>query len=279
MKNVECCGRSNAKIKGKKSARMKKVASDEKQYSLSKSFQKLVEQNAKSLIDQYREIASRPDDDIATIKDKEAKFKKIQESELNKQFNKLANVWLSTKFGNQVSEDDYYELRNHLSVQGSSDWTNFRSHFWFANAQDIAFERRFFNWELEFPEAFFGDEVGFDAVIGNPPYFSMERVTYLQPFVKVRYAEIYAGKLDISSYFLRIASDLIRNGGKVTYITARYFLESTFGAKLRDFLSKRFKISSIVDFGNYQVFDANVLTVIISLEMNDTISHESEVEV
>ena len=40
----------------------------------------------------------------------------------------------------------------------------------------IATEKRFFHWEIEFPEVFrdkFGrekDNPGFDAVIGNPPY-------------------------------------------------------------------------------------------------------------
>ena len=43
--------------------------------------------------------------------------------------------------------------------------------------QQIAAERRFLHWELEFPEVFFdqhgrlqGDAAGFDAVIGNPPW-------------------------------------------------------------------------------------------------------------
>jgi len=43
-------------------------------------------------------------------------------------------------------------------------------------AEKTAYQRRFFHWELEFPEVFFNDDgtprevSGFDAVIGNPPY-------------------------------------------------------------------------------------------------------------
>src|SRR5207244_5689335 len=43
-------------------------------------------------------------------------------------------------------------------------------------ADAIARERRFFHWELEFPEVFFDpvgnplSRPGFDAVIGNPPW-------------------------------------------------------------------------------------------------------------
>ena len=42
--------------------------------------------------------------------------------------------------------------------------------------KEIAAEKRFFHWEVEFPEIFrdqYGrekDNPGFDAVIGNPPY-------------------------------------------------------------------------------------------------------------
>lgn len=159
---------TNTKIKGKKLARMRRVAADDKQYSLRGIFLNLVKQNAYDLIEQYREIASKPDDDLSTIKDKEAKFQEIQESKLNQRLKELANVRLSTNFGNLVSEDDYHQLQTNLSVK--YDWTNFWSESWFARAQDTALERRFFNWELEFPEAFFGDETGFDAVVVNPPW-------------------------------------------------------------------------------------------------------------
>jgi hypothetical protein len=30
--------------------------------------------------------------------------------------------------------------------------------------------QRFFHWELEFPEVFFGDRRGFDVIVGNPPW-------------------------------------------------------------------------------------------------------------
>ena len=47
-------------------------------------------------------------------------------------------------------------------------------------AENTARERRFFHWELEFPEVFFEDDgspresPGFDAVIGNPPYVDIK---------------------------------------------------------------------------------------------------------
>ena len=33
---------------------------------------------------------------------------------------------------------------------------------------------RFFHWELEFPDVFTGPKPGFDAVIGNPPWDTLQ---------------------------------------------------------------------------------------------------------
>lgn len=37
-------------------------------------------------------------------------------------------------------------------------------------AQDVARQRRFFHWELEFPDVFTASRPGFDAMLGNPPW-------------------------------------------------------------------------------------------------------------
>ena len=37
-------------------------------------------------------------------------------------------------------------------------------------AQDVARQRRFFHWELEFPDVFTAGQQGFDAMLGNPPW-------------------------------------------------------------------------------------------------------------
>ena len=39
-----------------------------------------------------------------------------------------------------------------------------------AQAQDVARQRRFFHWELEFPDVFTASRPGFDALLGNPPW-------------------------------------------------------------------------------------------------------------
>ena len=46
-----------------------------------------------------------------------------------------------------------------------------------AAAQRIATEMRFFHWELEFPDVFREEEAGFDAILGNPPWETLQPIS------------------------------------------------------------------------------------------------------
>ncbi|MDE2810534.1 MAG: hypothetical protein OXN90_19135 [Gemmatimonadota bacterium] len=46
-----------------------------------------------------------------------------------------------------------------------------------AAAQRIAAEMRFFHWELEFPDVFREAEAGFDAILGNPPWETLQPIS------------------------------------------------------------------------------------------------------
>ncbi|MGB7544258.1 MAG: DNA methyltransferase, partial [Methanothrix sp.] len=129
--------------------------------------------HTEGLLKKYSLMAALPDDNLQMVKWKEDQFRQIKEGELSRRLAELANVWLSTYFGNKVSDDDYYEMQNHLSPEKFPDWSGLRSQKWFLRAAELAAAKRFFHWELEFPEAFQGENRGFDVVIGNPPYDEM----------------------------------------------------------------------------------------------------------
>ncbi|MCP1391827.1 MAG: N-6 DNA methylase [Euryarchaeota archaeon] len=115
-------------------------------------------------------LTARADDDLETVKWKEEEYKRLKESEHTRRLEELANVWLSTYFGNEVDEEEYADLQHQLSEEASPDWSSIRRLEWFEKAQNLAEKVRFFHWELEFPEAFFGEDRGFDVVLGNPPW-------------------------------------------------------------------------------------------------------------
>ncbi|MHC1593973.1 MAG: Eco57I restriction-modification methylase domain-containing protein, partial [Methanotrichaceae archaeon] len=217
----------------------------------------LMKSHAEALIRQYGEIAALPDDDLKTVKWKEARFRKIENSELNRRLKEVANLWISTYFGNDVPEDGYAELQNRLSAEKYPDWSEFRAKDWFRRAQEMGAGRRFFHWVLEFPEVFFDvggkkDNPGWDAVVGNPPYVRQEVLGELKGYFAQSY-ETYHGVADLYVYFVELGMSLLRKGGQFSYIMANKWMRANYGGPLRRWMVERC-IEEIVDFGDLPVF-------------------------
>jgi len=117
-----------------------------------------------------------------------------------------------------------------------------------------------FNWNNQFKEII--DNGGFDLIIGNPPYFSIDdtwgkkdpRLTY----IKDNYPEVYNDKTDILFYFICKAIKLSKN--MVGYIISRAFLEAYKADKLRKYISNEKAVDQIIDFRNYYVFEGVGIT-------------------
>jgi hypothetical protein len=105
-------------------------------------------------------------------------------------------------------------------------------------------ERPFFLWHLFFKEIF--DEGGFDIVIGNPPYFEISD-PFWKDYFKNNFSEVLSGHYDIYIFFYKLAFDLIKDKGILTYITPHSFLHYTQFENLRKFI---YKNSSIIELTN-----------------------------
>ncbi len=217
----------------------------------------VVKSHAEALIRQYGKIAALPDDDLEAVKWKEARFREIENSELNRRLKEVANLWISTYFGNVVPEDGYAELQNELNAEKYPDWSEFRARDWFRRAQELGAGRRFFHWELEFPEVFFEEggkkeNPGWDAVVGNPPYVRQEVLGELKGYFEQSY-ETYHGVADLYVYFVELGMSLLRKGGQFSYIMANKWMRANYGGPLRRWMTERC-IEEIVDFGDLPVF-------------------------
>jgi len=211
-------------------------------------------ENTEELLKRYAEMATRPDDDLQTVRWKKERFEELKRSEISRRINELANVWLSTYFGNRVEETDYEDLQNRLSPNRFPDWSGQREQEWFRRAQAQAREKRFFHWELEFPEAFAGKEKpGFDIVIGNPPYVRQEKLGEDKAYFKSIF-KIYHSIADLYVYFFERAHNVLRENGTFGFISSNKFMRSNYGKPLRNYLKDGIQLKQIIDFGELPVF-------------------------
>ena len=81
--------------------------------------------------------------------------------------------------------------------------------------------RRTFNWVIEFPEVLAGLDnrpIGFDAIVGNPPFVGGQKITGIlgidyRNYLVSLLAKGQRGSADLSAYFFLRAGSLLKRGG------------------------------------------------------------------
>ncbi len=98
-----------------------------------------------------------------------------------------------------------------------------------------------FEWRFEFPEVLDdeGDFLGFDCIIGNPPYIRQEQIKDLKPLLQKQYQDFYNSTADIYTYFFALAYHLLKEKGFSAFITSNKYARAKYGAKLREWLLKK----------------------------------------
>jgi adenine-specific DNA-methyltransferase len=131
-----------------------------------------------------------------------------------------------------------------------------------------------FEWRFEFPEVLNndGDFIGFDVVIGNPPYIRSEELGYLKIYLKNKFTT-FATAGDIFYYFYEVSHSILANQGKFCFINNTYD-KTTAGKILRDFVIKNFTIEKYLDFTSVVVFDEATTYPIIFLASKSYNVHE-----
>ncbi|MGN8296017.1 DUF7149 domain-containing protein [Helicobacter pylori] len=124
-----------------------------------------------------------------------------------------------------------------------------------------------FEWRFEFPEVLDdeGNFLGFDCIIGNPPYIRQEHIKDLKPLLQKQYQDFYNSTADIYTYFFALALNLLKEKGFNTFITSNKYARAKYGAKLREWLLKKTTLVSYMELKRLKVFEsAAVDTSIIS---------------
>ncbi len=124
-------------------------------------------------------LESTPNDSLEQVRIKERAFAAMtaRDSVLSR-WKRIADLWCATWFAarDDAAPPAAFGSLSDFVLSGRSDLPRHTASRYLDAADAVAAARRFFHWELEYPEVFFdGDgrrlsRPGFDAVIGNPPW-------------------------------------------------------------------------------------------------------------
>ncbi|MCX6244883.1 MAG: Eco57I restriction-modification methylase domain-containing protein [Bacteroidetes bacterium] len=122
-----------------------------------------------------------------------------------------------------------------------------------------------FEWRFEFPEVLNdeGDFIGFDVVIGNPPYIRADELGDFKEYLKESY-KLFASGGDVFSYFYELSHKILTNNGKFCFINNTYD-KTAAGQALREFVMGSFQIEQYIDFTSVIVFEEATTYPIIIL--------------
>lgn len=118
----------------------------------------------------------------------------------------------------------------------------------------------FFDTRYFFPVVFRSG--GFDVVIGNPPY--IKEYTNKSAFDGLRGSPYYQGKMDLWYMFSCNSFDLLKDNGIECFIAQNNWVTSSGASKMRNKIIKDVQILSLVDFGDYKIFEnAGIQTMVM----------------
>ncbi|WRG09732.1 class I SAM-dependent DNA methyltransferase [Helicobacter pylori] len=135
-----------------------------------------------------------------------------------------------------------------------------------------------FEWRFEFPEVLDdeGDFLGFDCIIGNPPYIRQEQIKDLKPLLEKQYQDFYNSTADIYTYFFALSFHLLKEKGFSAFITSNKYARAKYGAKLREWLLKKTTIVSYMELNALKVFESAAVDTSIMSFIKQTPPEESE---
>jgi Alw26I/Eco31I/Esp3I family type II restriction m6 adenine DNA methyltransferase len=151
--------------------------------------------------------------------------------------------------------------------------------------------RNSFEWRFDFPEILDenGDFVGFDAIIGNPPYglfnkkqnqkIALSVETEIVEILKTQYPEVQGGSVNAARIFYALGFKLLKDNGLQAMIIPFGILTDTTSAKLRKYIFENycfFKIDAFPERDNMKrrVFeDVKMSTAIVFSSKGKLFSH------
>lgn len=122
-----------------------------------------------------------------------------------------------------------------------------------------------FEWRFEFPDVLNneGEFVGFDAVIGNPPYVGLQSIKGDSEILSKKGYETFDKSGDLYVLFCERANNILKQNGDLSFIIPNKWMSAGYGKNLRHYLVSKTNPTKIIDFEKVFVFDEAVVFVCI----------------
>jgi len=128
-----------------------------------------------------------------------------------------------------------------------------------------------FEWRFEFPEVLDdnGDFVGFDTIIGNPPYvYRNAEIANQKDYYRANYFNT-SGNFDLYKFFIELGIRLNKENGFSSLITNSSFLLQTSFERTREFLVNNSAIETLIPLGGNVFDEATVDSAIYTVKKSD----------
>ena len=134
-----------------------------------------------------------------------------------------------------------------------------------------------FEWRIEFPEVLDenGKFIGFDCVIGNPPYIQLQKMGADKDALKKMNYETYDGSGDIYCLFYERGWQLLKKNGHLCYITSNKWMRAGYGEKTREFFAKNTNPMLLIDFAGVKIFESATVDTNILLFSKTSNQHKT----
>ncbi len=106
-------------------------------------------------------------------------------------------------------------------------------------------------------EWMFGEQDGFDIVIGNPPYIQLQNNggALAKLYEECGY-QTFARTGDIYCLFYERGYQLLKQGGSLCYITSNKWMRAGYGEKTRAFFARETNPLLLIDFAGVKIFES-----------------------
>lgn len=178
----------------------------------------------------------------------------------NSRVNKLREISpLKSQYFESYSQSQKLKLRNKINQIINSEYDNPQIEKTLGYKVNFDFRWSFFE--------IFDKKGGFDIVIANPPYVSIEKFsgTKEQKVWKDNF-QVFAARGDIYCLFYEKGYKLLNKFGTLCYITSNKFFKAGYGKKLREFMVQQVTPLKIIDFGELPVFEAGTDPCILLIQ-------------